>query len=108
MRKVAMRNALLCIGMSVLVLVAVTPSVLAKNAAIAGYAMAHIKTTRPAHFYYARHWKRGHRALTVSRRLIGPPGHILVHRRSHRRPRTSDETDQLFACLLSQPFVICP
>jgi hypothetical protein len=104
MRKVAMRNTLLCIGMSALVSVTVTCPAIAKKA-VAGYTPAQV---RSAYVHHARHWKRGHRAFTVSRRFTGRHGRILVYRRSHHHAWTSDEIDQLFACLLSQPFVTCP
>ncbi len=105
MRKVTTRNVLSVIGISALVLVA-APAL--KEATIAG-AGAHAKTIKSVHFSYARHWKRGHRASTVSRRLIRAPGHALAYSRgSHPRPPTIGETDQLLDCLFSQPFVNCP
>ncbi len=46
------------------------------------------KTTKSAHFYYACRSRRGHWCCQP-------------------RPPTSDETEQLFECLLSQPFGTC-
>jgi hypothetical protein len=105
MRKVTARSVLLSIGVSALVLVAASPPSLAKGAP----ARAHTETSKSAHFYYARDWKRRHRAFRASRRLIRPYGYARVYGRgSFPRPSTSYETDLLFDCLLSQPFVICP
>ena len=91
MRKVLTRNALLLIGLSALTLVAVTRPALARKAAgISGaWCGTYLaKTTNPAHFSHARQSKRGQWYC-------------------HPRPSTSDETEQLFKCLLSQPFVTC-
>ena len=102
MCKVTARYTLLLIGVSVLALA--TGPALAKKATVAAYVRAHVETTQPAHFYYARHWKRGHRAARVSPRPIRPHGYAVY--RSGARP--SYETDVLLDCLFSQPFVICP
>jgi hypothetical protein len=101
MRKVTARSVLLSIGVSALVLVAASPPSLPRV-----HPQGRIKS---AHFYYARDWKRRHRAFRASRRLIRPYGYARVYGRgSFPRPSTSYETDLLFDCLLSQPFVICP
>ncbi len=105
MRKVTARNVLLSIGMSALVLVAATRPALAKEAP----ARAHAETTKSARFYYARDWRRRHRASTASRLLVKPRGYARVYNRgSYPRPPASYETDLLLDCLMSQPFVICP
>ena len=91
MHKVTTRNVLLLVGMSALALVAVTRPALARGAAQIREAWCGTylaKTTKSAHFYYACHSKRGHWCC-------------------HPRPPTSDETEQLFECLFSQPFVTC-
>jgi hypothetical protein len=104
MSKVTTRYMLLLIGVSALALATGARPALAKKATVAAYARAHLETTQPAHFYYAKHWKRGHRAARVSRRLIRPHGYAVYRRGG----RLSYETDLLLDCLLSQPFVICP
>jgi hypothetical protein len=95
MRKVTTRCVPLVVGVSALALVATTPPALTKQVTVAGYARAKAEANQPAHFSYAKHWKRSHRAARVSRRPTGPA-------------RRSYETDLLLDCLLSQPFVICP
>jgi hypothetical protein len=87
MRKLAPRNVLLLIGMTALVLMAVTPPALAKEA-----------TT----------------AVTAQIREVGRGtclAKTIKHRRDravcHPRPPASEETEQLFKCLFSQPFVTC-
>ena len=91
MRKVMTRNALLLTALSALILVSVTRPALARKTmgtrgAWCGTYLA--KTTNPTHAAYARQSKRGHWYC-------------------HPRPPTNDETEQLFECLLSQPFVTC-
>ena len=89
--KVTTRNVLLLVGMSALVLVAVTRPALTRRAAQRREAWCGTylaKTTKSAQFYYACHSKGGHWCC-------------------HPRPPTNDETEQLFGCLLSQPFVTC-
>ena len=89
-RKVTTR-VLLLVGMSALALVAVTRPALARGAAQVRKASCGTylaKTTKSAHFYYVCHPRRGHGCC-------------------HPRPPTSDETEQLFECLFSQPFVTC-
>ena len=103
-----MRKVILLLGVSALVLAAVTWPAAAKQATLARCAMANSEVTRPAHVSYARHWKRRHKASMASRRLVRPPGYAGVYYRSHPRLPTSYETDLLLDCLLSQPFVICP
>jgi hypothetical protein len=103
MRKITVRNVLLSIGMSAIVLVAATLPALAKKAP----ARALAETTKSAHFYSARDWKRRHRASAASRRLVKPRGYARVYSRGSYPP-ASYETDLLLDCLMSQPFVICP
>ncbi len=104
MRKVAPRNMLLFVGMSVLIMVAATP-LAAKQAP----AKTHAETTRFVHSYSARDWKRRHKASRVSRRRVRPPGYAGAYYRGGR-PRLPNgyETDLLLDCLFTQPFVICP
>jgi hypothetical protein len=105
MRKITVRNVLLSIGMSAFVLVAATLPALAMKAP----ARALAETTKSAHFYSARDWKRRHRASAASRRLVKPRGYARVYNRgSYPRPPDSYETDLLLDCLMSEPFVICP
>ena len=87
MRKVTPRNELFLIGMSALVLMATNPPVLAKEATTAVTAQL------------SEAWRGTCLAKTVK------------HRRArtvcHPRPATKEETEQLFKCLFSQPFVTC-
>ena len=90
MREVATR-VLLLFGMSALALAAVTRPALAGGAAQVRKASCGTylaKTTKSAHYYDACHLKRGRGCC-------------------HPRPPTSDETEQLIECLLTQPFVTC-
>jgi hypothetical protein len=104
MRKVTAHNVLLHIGMSALVLVAATGSMLAKEPR----ARAHAETTKSAHFY-ARDWKRHHKIYAASRQPGKPRAHARVYNRgSYPRFLRSYEADLLLDCLLNQPFVICP
>jgi hypothetical protein len=104
MRKITMRNVLLFIGMSALVLVAATGPTLAKEPR----ARAHAETTKSAHVH-ARDWKRHHRIHAASRQPGKPQAHARVYNRgSYSRALTSYEADLLIDCLLDQPFVICP
>ena len=102
-RRVVMRKLLLLIVLSAWVLVASSPATLAKKATIA--ARANTDVTQRAHVSYARHWKRGYRAM--SRRQIRPQVHARVYRRAPRA-WASEWDDLTIQCLLSQPFVICP
>jgi hypothetical protein len=108
MRKVTTRYMLLLIGVSALALATGARPALAKKATVAAYVRAQVETTQPAHFYYAKHWKRGHRAARVSRRLIRPHGYAVYRRSGHPRLPNRYETDLLLDCLFAQPFVICP
>jgi hypothetical protein len=87
MRKVTPRNLLLLIGMSAFVLVAVPRPALAKEAT----------TTVTAQIREA--WRGTCLAKTIKHRR----GRAVCH----PRPPTSEETEQLFNCLFSQPFVTC-
>jgi hypothetical protein len=93
--------------MSALALVAAIGPAPAEKPAITRYARANAEAAHPVHVLQASHLKR-RRAAGVSRRTIKPRD-VLVYR-GGKRPRywTSDGTDQLVQCLLSQPFVICP
>ena len=82
--KVTTRNVLLLVGMSTLVLVAVTRPALTRGAAQIREAWCGIYLAKTT----ACHSKGGHWYC-------------------HRRPPTNDETEQLFGCLFSQPFVTC-
>jgi hypothetical protein len=102
MRNVAPRTMLLLVAMSALI-AAAPPA--AKQAS----AKTHAETTRLAHAYAARDWKRRHKASRVSRRRVRPLGHAGVYYRGGR-PRLPNgyQTDLLLDCLFAQPFVICP
>jgi hypothetical protein len=104
MRNIATRNVLLLIGMSAFVLMAATGLALVKEAS----ARARVEITKSGR-YYARDWKRPHRAYRVSRRLGWPRGHARVYiPGSYPRPPISYESELLLDCLMTQPFVICP
>ena len=87
MRKVWPRNVLLLIGMSALVLMAVPPPALTKEANTA--VTAQIREA----------WRGPCLAKTIKHRR----GRAVCH----RRPPTSEETERLFECLFSPPFVTC-
>jgi len=87
MCKVTPRNVLLLIGMIALVLMAVTPPALAKEATTA--VTAQIKEV----------WRGTCLAKTIKHRR----GRAVCH----PRPPASEETEQLFKCLFSQPFMTC-
>jgi hypothetical protein len=102
MRNIKARTVLLSVGMSTLVLAAAIGSALAKQA----HTRAHAEITKSTHC--ARHWKR-HRIYAASRERVTSPRYARVYyRRVYPRPWASYETDLLFDCLMSQPFVICP
>ena len=104
MRKIAAPSLLLLIGMSAFVLTAATGPALAKKAS----AKARGEITTPAHYHYARDWKRHHRTYKVSRRHVRPRGYARAYVPSgYQRPPFSYETE-LLDCLMTQPFVICP
>jgi hypothetical protein len=102
-----MRKMLLFAGMSALALVATIGPAPAEKPANARYARANAEAVYPGHVLRASHLKR-RGAAAVSRRTVKPRD-VLVYR-GGKRPRywTSDGTDPLIQCLLSQPFVICP
>jgi hypothetical protein len=105
MRNIATRNVLLLIGTSAFVLMAATGLALVKEAS----ARARVEITKSGRYYYARDWKRPHRAYRVSRRLGWPRGHARVYiPGSYPRPPISYESELLLDCLMTQPFVICP
>jgi hypothetical protein len=96
MRNVTARTVLLSV-VSTLVLAAAIGPVLAEQA----HTRAHAE-------YYARHWQL-HRTYAASRERVRSPRYARVYyRRVYPRPWASYETDLLFDCLMSQPFVICP
>ena len=100
MRTITVRNVLLLIAMSALVLMAATRPALAKEAS----ARSRAEIAKSGHHYYARH--KAHKA---SRRLVRQRGHARVYiTRSYPRPPMSYETELLLDCLMTQPFVICP
>jgi hypothetical protein len=99
MRKATARNVLLLIGIAALVLVAATGPTLAKKARPSAYA----ETTKSAHYYSARDWKRRHRVYAASRQTIIRP---YTYAGAYNRRRY--ETELLLECLMNQPFVICP
>ena len=99
MRKATARNVLLLIGIAALVLVAATGLTLAKKARPSAYA----ETTKSAHYYSARDWKRRHRVYAASRQTIIRP---YTYAGAYNRRRY--ETELLLECLMNQPFVICP
>src|SRR5215475_7358363 len=98
MRNATARNVLLLIGIAALVLVTATEPTLAKKARGSAYA----ETTKSAHYYSARDWKRRHRVYTVTRQTIRPYSYAGVYNRRRY------ETELLLECLTNQPFVICP
>jgi len=98
MRNATARNVLLLIGIATLVLVTATEPTLAKKARGSAYA----ETTKSAHYYSARDWKRRHRVYTVTRQTIRPYSYAGVYNRRRY------ETELLLECLTNQPFVICP
>ena len=101
MRNVTARTVLLSV-VSTLVLAATIGPVLAEQA----HTRAHTEITKSAH--YARHWQL-HRTYAASRERVRSPRYARVYyRRVYPRPWASYETDLLFDCLMSQPFVICP
>ena len=104
MRKVTTRNILLLlIATAALVLMATAPG-LAKQR----LARSHVETSK-SHVHHARHWQQRRRTYAASRRFVKPRSYASgYHRRAYARPWDSYETDLLFDCLLSQPFVICP
>ncbi len=105
MRNATPRNLILLIGIGVLLLTARSEATLAKRAP----ASVHAKSLKSAHVHYGRNWKRSHRAYAASRRFVKPRGYARAYyRRVYPRPWDSYETDLLFDCLMSQPFVICP
>lgn len=105
MHKVTSHSVLLLIGMSALVLVAATRPALAKQ----GLARAHAETSKSAHVYSARDWKRRHRAHKASRQRIRPHGYAGVYNQGgYPRLPSNYETDLLTDCLMMQPFVTCP
>ena len=103
MRIVPARNVLPLIGIAALVLVAATGPTLAKKARASAYA----ETTKSAHYYSARDWRRRHRIYAASRPLVRPHGYAPVYYYRRVYPWDSYETDLLFDCLLNQPFVTC-
>jgi|SRR6516165_9978004 hypothetical protein len=98
MRKATVGNVLLRIGITALLSVAATGPTLAKKARASAYA----ETTKSAHYYSARDWKRRHKAHTASRQRIRPYSYAGVYN------RRDYETELLLECLTNQPFVICP
>ena len=90
MCKALTRNAILLTALSILILVSASRPALARKATgIRGaWCGPYLANTAPAHASYARQSRRGYWYC-------------------HPRPLTRDETEQLFECLLSQPFVTC-
>ena len=90
MCKVLTCNAMLLTALSILILVSASRPALARKATgIRGaWCGSYLANTAPAHASYARQSRRGYWYC-------------------HPRRLTSDETEQLFECLLSQPFVTC-
>jgi hypothetical protein len=87
MRKVTPRNVLLLIGMSAIVLMAVPPPALAKEATTAVTAQI----------------REAWRGTCLVKATKHRRGRVVCH----PRPPTSEETEQLLQCLFSQPFVTC-
>ena len=90
MCKVLTRNAILLTALSILILVSASRPALARKATgfRGAWGRTYLANAAPAHAFYARQSRRGYWYC-------------------HPRPLTSDETEQLFECLLSQPFVTC-
>src|SRR5215470_9138426 len=93
MRNATARNVLLLIGIAALVLVTATEPTLAKKARGSAYA----ETTKSAHYYSARDWKRRHRVYTVTRQTIRPYSYAGVYNRRRY------ETELLLECLTNSP-----
>ena len=86
---------------AVALLAAASPPAIGKQAS----AKAQAGIAKSAHYSYAGHWKRRHRAHKVLPRFVQPGGYTRVYvPRSYR----SYETELLIDCLMSQPFVTCP